>query len=871
MLNSRSPPQYKQQARGGSVSSASSTSSVNTSGSTASLLGHYQTTYEHQGHSHACYQHHQQQQQQQQQQQAQRQQQNQQQHHHHSGRTSLTPTMKRGKKQWGTRERSGMSFLIVITFFAVFGLIILTEVFMIDDRMHSGTRQVGGGGGLLGRMGDSMPDYDNVKEDYDLLDDSILSDNKLGFVQLRDNKLKIQEAAGADGQRSAGMLLNGARVGAAAGHGPGPGPGGGTGVGAFGVNVPLIPWGQMLPDKVEETLPHFPFGTAPSDGAWQIVNGTRFKFFVYSAYFDRREGARLVRIVGATKTRGPERVWCRFWFGPPPANGTEPGASASRAKYNSATVMARVKIIRENWNLKYSACFILCPVRAPPLDAPRYVSVVSRLRAPPGNLLTLRNTDQDRDFPPHQRNASGTGDSKRGNVPPRAPPSGDNIPDRIAVCVKPFHFNYDKALYLMEYLEFYALLGVSHFTFYNHTLGPHASCVLQSYQQGLVPGNLTAFDMEPASLANNATPKVFKSLHYQRPTVSILPWNLRMRSQKEIRTEGLFAALNDCLYRTMYRYKYLALVDLDEFIVPRYSDTLNELIGSLNQRFRNRNTGAYSFQNAFYYLQFTDDPLASSGIVGGNEQLANVRASLVTQRKTRRRFKLHPQKQRSKYICKPEAVVEAGNHFVWEFSPGQVSLNVPPKEAILQHYRVCEFGGNDCIKAPSVVDRTTSKYVNRLVQRVETVYRHLRQRCDLPALPTMPQPRPKEADAQPEMQPNEKPKALHQILHQARAQESATTKPSKAPPAGSTTRTTTTTTTKRTTTTTTTKRAEVRKEKPIPEPVPVPISTSSTTGTTAAAPLKQPHHQSSNVRKKRKLIVFEVNDFGLPVARVEYQ
>lgn len=151
----------------------------------------------------------------------------------------------------------------------------------------------------------------------------------------------------------------------------------------------------------------------------------------------------------------------------------------------------------------------------------------------------------------------------------------------MAVCVKPFHFSYDQALYLMEYLEFYALLGVSHFTFYNHTLGPHASCVLQSYQQGQVPGNLTAFDWEPlqpAEAASNATPRVLKSLHYQRPTVSILPWNLRMRSQKEIRTEGLFAALNDCLYRTMYRYKYLALVDLDEFIVPRYTDTLNELL-----------------------------------------------------------------------------------------------------------------------------------------------------------------------------------------------------------------------------------------------------------------------------------------------------
>lgn len=151
------------------------------------------------------------------------------------------------------------------------------------------------------------------------------------------------------------MLLNGAAgAGAAAGGAVAVGVGGGGG--AFGVgngmNMPLIPWGQLLPAKVEETLPHFPFGTAPSDGAWQVVNGTRFKFFVYSAYFDRRDGARLVRVIGATKTRGPERVWCRFWYGPTTTSHNHSEASSSssfssssmRAKYTSATVMARVKV-----------------------------------------------------------------------------------------------------------------------------------------------------------------------------------------------------------------------------------------------------------------------------------------------------------------------------------------------------------------------------------------------------------------------------------------------------------------------------------------------------------------------------------------------
>ncbi|XP_017835219.2 uncharacterized protein LOC108594527 [Drosophila busckii] len=849
MLSSRSPPTYKQLAagrQGGSASSSSLSSSAN-SCSNSSLSGHhYQQAYL--GHSHACY-HHQQQQQQQQT--------SKQQPHIHGSRTSLTPSMKRGKRNWGSRERSSMSFLIVILFFAVFGLIILTEVFMIDERSpHSSmlAMRAGGGGGAIlgGRMGDSMPDYDNVKDDYDLLDESVLSDNKLGFVQLRDNKLKIQEAAGVDGQRYAGMLLN-----SVIGTGTNTGMGTGAGAGAFGVavgslGVPLIP-GQLLPSKVEETLPHFPFGTPPGDGAWQVVNGTRFKFFVYSAYFDRRDGARLVRVIGATKTRGPERVWCRFWYGPMPANASE------RAKYTSGTVLARVKIIRENWNLKYSACFVLCPVRGPDMQVPQYVSIVAKLRAPPGNLLKLRNTDLDEDFaPPTIHNST----SSRSSLPhataarAHAPPSGEQIPDRMAICVKPFHFSYDQALYLMEYLEFYALLGVSHFTFYNHTLGPHASCVLQSYQNGQVPGNLTAFDWEPllsSEIAQNMTPRVLKSPNYQRPTVSILPWNLRMRSQKEIRTEGLFAALNDCLYRTMYRYKYLALVDLDEFIVPRFTDTLNELLSSLNQRFRNRNTGAYSFQNAFYYLQFADDNLASSGVDVGNEQLGSVRASLVTQRKTRRRYKLHPQKQRSKYICKPEAVVEAGNHFVWEFAPGKGSLNVPPKDAMLQHYRVCEFGGNDCIKAPSIVDRTTTKYVNRLVQRVDAVYRHLRQRCDLPALPRLPKRTNSVQSEKEQQQKNNEKLKLLQKMRELNAQQPST-KTATATSATTKPKITTTmikTTTRRTTTTTTTSRKQM-----------LQLLAKPVSSTQAPPP--------ANVRKKRKMIVFETNDIGAPIARVEY-
>lgn len=74
-----------------------------------------------------------------------------------------------------------------------------------------------------------------------------------------------------------------------------------------------VPWGQMLPTKIEANLPPYPTEMKPKDGDWQVVNGTRFKFFVFSAFYDRRDG-RMIRVIGATKTRGPEKVWCRMWL-----------------------------------------------------------------------------------------------------------------------------------------------------------------------------------------------------------------------------------------------------------------------------------------------------------------------------------------------------------------------------------------------------------------------------------------------------------------------------------------------------------------------------------------------------------------------------
>ncbi|XP_053990572.1 uncharacterized protein LOC128882829 [Hylaeus volcanicus] len=429
-----------------------------------------------------------------------------------------------------------------------------------------------------------------------------------------------------------------------------------------------------LPPNLEARLPQLDQSLRITHAEWLPVTKTRFKFFVYSAYFDDRVGSTgaltgknqgMVRIISATKTKGPERVWCRFWYRP-----------ESRGNVTaSVTVAAKVKVIRENWSLKYSACFVICPLpkESPTTDkVPETVSVVARLKAVPTNRILVQNRPETR--------------SKEKEL--------------LAVCVKPLHYDYNRVLQLVEFIELHRLLGAAHVTLYNDTVGAEAGCALKYYEaKGLV---------------------------------TVLPWHhLDMISQREIRTEGLFAALNDCLYRSMYKYEYVALVDLDEFIIPRHNDTIIDLIRWMTSRINTKSTGAYSFQNAFFYLQWADDPF----IVMSRTP---IEAGLITLRKTRRRTKLHPQKQRSKYVCKPQDIVEAGNHFVWEFIPGHGTLNVPSEAAILHHYRVCEFGGDDCIKTQSVVDRTAYKYKDRLSDSVGKTWADLNTECLLPTLDPIP-------------------------------------------------------------------------------------------------------------------------------------
>jgi hypothetical protein len=346
---------------------------------------------------------------------------------------------------------------------------------------------------------------------------------------------------------------------------------------------------------------------------------------------------------------------CKLWF----ANTYEP-----------MRVNAVNKLIHENWNLKYSAYFILCPLFAH-LPVPVTVSLFIRDNSNDINEQSVMHSNK---LLIHNNVFRG---SLSGND------SGDNhnndllSDDSIAVCIKPLHYDYNKVLNLIEFIELNRILGVKHFFLYNHTIGREANCALHKYiAEGLV---------------------------------TMQSWTLDMESQKEIRTEGLFAALNDCLYRTANRYKYTLMIDIDELIIPYRHTSLSSMLQTMSRAHGDR-TGAYSFRNAFFYSQWPDDRSVSTAATGGYR--------LQTLLKTRRKSQLNLHKQRSKCIVMPDKVVEMGNHFVWEFLPTKLMVNVDPRLAVLHHYRVCEFGGDDCVKTASFVERRVHYWKEELILSV---------------------------------------------------------------------------------------------------------------------------------------------------------
>lgn len=141
---------------------------------------------------------------------------------------------------------------------------------------------------------------------------------------------------------------------------------------------------ESISDSNDESSESAEFVEYPSHliqqhGDFQLVVETPLKFFVYSAFHERR-GSRSIRVIGITPLKWKETVYCQLWF---------PVETDTNRKFRLTIVTARVQAIRENWRLPYTASFILCPLNRTLNEVPYAVSIVKDLQAPINNILIV--------------------------------------------------------------------------------------------------------------------------------------------------------------------------------------------------------------------------------------------------------------------------------------------------------------------------------------------------------------------------------------------------------------------------------------------------------------------------------------------------
>ncbi|KAG0421441.1 hypothetical protein HPB47_002667 [Ixodes persulcatus] len=490
-----------------------------------------------------------------------------------------------------------------------------------------------------------------------------------------------------------------------------------------------------VPSKVSEVPPRDIFPKQPvSEGNWvstDLSPVTRAKVFLYSAYSEDRLSRPAVLVIGAYATRGGTALsyWLQFSDG---------NVTVGNAEKRSSS---------EHWNLKYTATFFTCFYT----KSDNYSRPV-RIR--------LKETSQPCWSPAISVRS-------RGPVPGH--PKG-----KLAVCVKPLHYSYDRALWFAEFVEFHWMLGVEHFFFYNHSIGPNVERLIGHYTarglatvlpwtleirswQPLVaelpanvmskprphsspehahtrthtlqrrpgftfrhrgtlsldrprrgghdkgsivrPGDDVDWDRDDPSIRRrNGAGKGLAGLSrmsYAMPDylsllpepegqryrdklcvdgvafddpyavnkacwtsdVKLLPPNERIESQKEIRTEGIFASLNDCVYRCQHHFEHVLNLDLDEFVVPRGEDSLADLVAKI--RVKHAGAKALVVRNTFFYLYWNNDTRAYGALP--EEASPRQLPYLLTQYKTRRSWRIFWPGTRSKYIVDPMSAIEVND------------------------------------------------------------------------------------------------------------------------------------------------------------------------------------------------------------------
>ena len=141
---------------------------------------------------------------------------------------------------------------------------------------------------------------------------------------------------------------------------------------------------------------------------------------------------------------------------------------------------------------------------------------------------------------------------------------------------------------------------------------------------------------------------------------------------------GQRISINDCIYRNMQRVKYLAMIDLDEMILPVSANRWPDMLASLDSVGK---YATYTFSNNFFAV-----------VNDSNQEVGVCQGHFVPKYFVRlRKLPWPPEKQHTKMkmIVKPSLVSATCIHDLCRESVSGYArtYRVPPKQGIMAHYR----------------------------------------------------------------------------------------------------------------------------------------------------------------------------------------
>ncbi|KAJ7308021.1 hypothetical protein JRQ81_008521 [Phrynocephalus forsythii] len=261
----------------------------------------------------------------------------------------------------------------------------------------------------------------------------------------------------------------------------------------------------------------------------------------------------------------------------------------------------------------------------------------------------------------------------------------------FAVCISTMFGGFNNVLQLVQSIEMYKILGAEKVIIYKNNCSQLMEKVLEFY---ITEGTVEIIPW-PINSYLNASPY----------------WHHK-REDRDIGYYGQMTALNDCLYRNMYKSKYVLLNDIDEIILPVKYPNWRSMMRDLRRQ--NPQSGVFLFENHIFpnTVVALNDPfnISSWDAIPGTNILRHVMKEPWTQAVF----------NQQKMIVDPRKVIQTSVHGVLKWY-GSI-IFVGSDVALMHHCRAPHLA--NLPRESLIEDMTLWRYNESLIRNVNRVLLH---------------------------------------------------------------------------------------------------------------------------------------------------